>query len=84
MTLFLFNIQQDISSKGPDSWGRQRPLGRPAGIIPNLTKQILYYKIVEKSIGYTHLYKEQFSLPKNMKLVFCNLLRKKANGMKIC
>ena len=31
--------------RGLTSWGRQRPLGRPAGIMPNLTKQILYQKI---------------------------------------
>ena len=31
--------------RGLTSWGRQRPLGRPASVMPNLTKQILYQKI---------------------------------------
>ena len=41
--------------RGPTSWGRQRPLGRPAGIMPNLTKQILYQKIAYKfNLSGTH------------------------------
>ena len=36
----MIKIEKDATSKGPDSWDRQRPLGRPAGIMLKFTNQI--------------------------------------------
>ena len=44
---WTYDFKKDINNifyqvRGLTSWGRQRPLGRPAGIMPNFANQIAY------------------------------------------